>query len=479
MTRRNNWMGRASAAVLFAGVLGGCEFIESTTSDPNNVSDANVNQLFTGVQVNTFYMSQNFYARVASMWTNQTAGVNAQFNLLDQYTLLEDDTDDEMASHYGSGGLIDIRAGIELANEEGRRVYAGIFKIYEAYLIGMAADVYGDIPYSEAANPDFIAPGLDPQLDVYSDLQTLLDEAIQDLASGSGAGPGTVDLNFGGDVGCWTEVAYSLKARYYLHTAEVDPGAYAQALAAAGNGIDSNACSLEAVHSTAATETNVWHQFMRDRPAHITAGYFLTNVLNNGTPGNTADDDPRLAYFFDPATGAVAGQYVGSLPGSPTGDNDQNASPLDISATGVLAAGNDHPIVTCAETQFIVAEAQARAGNPVAARTAANAAIACEEDRHGLELAEIPVLVGDPLLDAILEEKYIALFLNYEVWNDYKRTCYPEVQTSDGDPIPGRLLYGATERATNPQTEENPRGIPDVGEQRQNPRNANDPQPCA
>jgi hypothetical protein len=134
--------------------------------------------------------------------------------------------------------------------------------------------------------------------------------------------------------------------------------------------------------------------------------------------------------------------------------------------------------VTCAETQFIVAEAEARAGNPLAARTAANAAIACEEALHGLDLQEIPVLVGNALLEAILREKYIALFLNYEVWNDYKRTCFPEVQTSDGDAIPGRLLYGATERATNPRTDDNPRGIPDVGEQRQTPRNANDPQPC-
>jgi hypothetical protein len=466
-------MGRASAAVIIAGVLGGCEFIESTTSDPNNVSDADVNQLFTGMQVNSFYMSQNYYARVASMWTNQTAGVNAQFNSDDQYQLSEDDTDDEMASHYGSGGLIDIRAGIEAANADGRQVYAGIFKVYEAYLIGMAADVFGNIPYSQAADPEFITPVLDPQLDVYAALQALLDEAIQDLASGAGAGPGAVDLNFNGDATCWTEVAYTLKARLYLHTAEVNPGAYAQALAAANNGIDSNACDFRAVHSTAATETNIWHQFMRDRPEHIVAGNFLTTLLNGGTPAITADDDPRLSYFFDPASGAVAGQYVGSRPGSPPGDYDQEASPLDISATGVLAPGNDQPILTCAENQFIIAEAQARDGNPVAARAAANAGIACQEGQYGVTLPDFPaVLVGDALLQAILREKYIALFLNLEAWNDYKRTCYPEFETSGGDAIPGRLLYGATERATNPDN------IPDVGVQRQNPRNPNDPEPC-
>lgn len=471
MTRLPSWMGRASAAVLIAGGLSACEFIEATTSDPNNVSDANVNQLFTGVQVNTFYMSQNFYARVASMWTNQTAGVTSQFTSYDEYQLLEDDTDDEMASHYGSGGLIDIRTGIELANEDGRRVYAGVFKVYEAYLIGMAADIFGNIPYRQAVDAEIISPELDPQMQVYADLQALLDEAIGDLQSGAGAGPGGVDLNFGGDATCWIEVANSLKARLYLHTAEVNSSAYGDALAAARNGIDSNDCNFEAVHSTAATEINIWHQFMRDRPEHIVAGHFLTNLLNGGTPSSTADDDPRLTYFFLPAGGAFEGQFIGSLPGAVPGNPDTDASPLNINSNGVLAPGNNQPILTCAETQFIIAEAEARAGNATAARTAANAAIACEEDRLGLSVADIPALTGDALLQAILREKYIALFLNYEVWNDYKRTCYPQVQTVDGKAIPGRLLYGTTERATNPN-------IPTVGEQRQSPRNPNDPQPC-
>ena len=36
-------------------------------------------------------------------------------------------------------------------------------------------------------------------------------------------------------------------------------------------------------------------------------------------------------------------------------------------------------------------------------------------------------LSGTALLTRILEEKYIALFQNYEVFNDWKRTCYPNL----------------------------------------------------
>lgn len=475
MTIRQHWMGRALGAALVAVSLGACEFIEPTTSDPNNLSDADLNQLFTGVQVNTFYMSQSIYARVASIWTQQTAGVTSQFTGYDQYRLSEEDTDDEMASHYVGGGLIDMRQAIDMAEEDGRRLYAGIFKVYEAYLTSMAADVYGDIPYSEAVNQDILEPTLDEQLDVYAALQGLLDEAITDLASGAGAGPGGVDLNFGGDAACWTQVAFSLKARLYLHTAEVDAGAYQQALNAAQQGIDDVACDFRAIHSLAATETNIWHQFNRDRPEHIVAGFFLTNILNGGTPAAMADDDPRLALFFKPApekAGAFAGQFIGSRPGSGGGDLDEAASPLNIDAGGAVAPGYDQPFITCAETQFIIAEAHARAGNAAAAGAAANAGIACQEAWFGVTLPGIPaVLVGESLLTRILQEKYIALFLNYEVWNDYKRTCYPQFPTFEGNPIPARLLYGTTEAQTNPN-------IPSVAEQRLSPRNDNDPNPC-
>ena len=69
-----------------------------------------------------------------------------------------------------------------------------------------------------------------------------------------------------------------------------------------------------------------------------------------------------------------------------------------------------------------------------------------------------------------MTEKYITLFQNVEVWNDYKRTCIPALVPVNGATvIPGRLFYGVTERQTNPN-------VPAVGAQP--PRNANDPNAC-
>ena len=54
--------------------------------------------------------------------------------------------------------------------------------------IMFAADVWGDIPYAEAVGAN-TTPAFEPQMQVYTDLLTLLDKAIADLGAG-GTGPG-------------------------------------------------------------------------------------------------------------------------------------------------------------------------------------------------------------------------------------------------------------------------------------------------
>ena len=73
----------------------------------------------------------------------------------------------------------------------------------------------------------------------------------------------------------------------------------------------------------------------------------------------------------------------------------------------------------------------------------------------------------------IMNEKYITLFENPEVWNDYKRTCLPALKAARGrSRIPGRLFYGLTEEQTNSNT-------PSTAAQNLfTVRNPNDPNGC-
>jgi hypothetical protein len=469
-------LGGALCALMLTTAMTSCDFVDSTVSNPNSVPNASVDQLFTAVQVNGYYFSESQLARISSMWLQQMAGTDRQFTGLDQYDIKEDDADGEFSALYTGGGLIDIRRAKALAEEAGRDVYLGILQLHEAYLIGMGASLWGDIPYTEAGDPSITAPSLDAQEDIYASIQTLLDDAITNLQSGTGAGPGAADLNFGGDAARWTAVAWSLKARFYMHWVEAQRAGMNEAQTACGGdcmqkaldaaqkGIASPAGNWLARHSSASTENNLWFQFLRDRSGYISAGAYLVNQLRN-------DDDPRLSIYYSPGTDTNAGQYIGSPPGTP--GNDPGTTASSLSATGFGNPAFNQPIVTCAETRFIIAEAQYALGNATAARNAADAGLACQETRYSITLPDIGAsLSGQALLDEILRQKYIAMFLNLEAWNDWKRTCKPalisntQVQVSN---MPGRLFYGQGERQTNPN-------LP-IPNQQPN-RNTNDPAGC-
>ena len=86
-----------------------------------------------------------------------------------------------------------------------------------------------------------------------------------------------------------------------------------------------------------------------------------------------------------------------------------------------------------------------------------------------------------------MEEKYIALFQNLEVWNDYKRTCLPALTPYEtevfANQIPGRLFYGETERNANPNVPDTETQVANGGVRIGGPsvggfRNPNDPNPC-
>ncbi|MDE0395794.1 MAG: SusD/RagB family nutrient-binding outer membrane lipoprotein [Gammaproteobacteria bacterium] len=453
--KRSMQVRRVLAAALLAGSLGACEFVDPITVDPNAVPEAALDQLFTGVQVNTWFFGEGQISRLAALWTQQMTGTDRQFTALDTYIFNEQDADSEFEAIYTGGGLVDLKEAKALAAEQGRSAYGAVLKIHEAYLFGMAASLWGDIPYSEAANPEIEKPVLDDQAAVYAAVQSLLSEAIGEL--GGGGGPGGADLSFGGDAAAWMAAAHTLKARFHLHWAESDNSRYAQAIAEAQQGIQNAAGNWQAVHSSAAFENNVWHQFVRDRSGYISSGDHLLPLMRE-----TAD--PRLSAYFTEVEG---GGYL-----APFESGASAAS--QISETGRGAPDANFPLVTCAENGYILAEAHYMTASEADARTAAQSALACQEAYYGVDLsgakAAISGLAGEALLEAIMNQKYIAQFLNMDVWNDYKRTCLPAFEPRAGG-VPGRLFYGLTERQTNPDNIPEPAQQPD--------RNDNDPASCS
>lgn len=471
---------RLAAAALVASAAG-CSYVDQVPSDPNSLPSASAAQLFTGIQLDTWLLNEGQIARLSSIWLNQQAGIDRQFSDLDVYRYGEDVASLEMSELYPGGGLVDIRKARAETDSLHFDRFNAVLKIHEAFDFGLGAAVWGDLPYSRAlGGPENPQSPLDRQEDIYAAVQALLDQAIAQLGHPALPGEATIlsdrDARFHGDPDAWRKVAYSLKARLYLHWVEAqDAGVPAaatacgggscvqKALAAARNGIDDPAGDWRSVHSTASTEANWWYQFNSERSGYVGAGALLVGFLS-------ARNDPRLAIYFLPN---AAGAYEGSRPGQ----NDGSASPLNTHEGGIAPAEAGIPLVTCGETRLIAAEASYRLGDEAGANAALQAGIGCEERRFAVAIPRPPVLGGPALLREIMLQKYAALFLNAEAWNDYKRTCLPNVAALvkagspvQDVPIPARLLYGQAERQSNPN-------LPPP--EQQPLRNRNDPVPCS
>ncbi len=424
--------GARVALVLAAGSTGCDSFISGPklTENPNSPSAATRDQLFVASQANQFVWFEGSLARTVCVFVQQCAGVDRQYQSLGEYNFTEDDYSGEFSSVYQGAGLLDLRKIEASADADGDAVYGGITRVWEAYVMGTAADIWGNIPYSEAVS-DVDQPHLDPQAQVYAAVQAKLDTAIT-MLGGSGAGPGSADLVFVGNKAKWLETAHTLKARFYLHTAETTPAAYAQALAQAQQGISTSANDFKSYHSTTTTEQNTWYQFMViQRDSYLRFGKRLINLM-------VARSDPRLSNYF--STNSTGG-YSGKDPGQA-----YDATESNLSATR-LNPGYRQPLITWAENQLIVAEAAYRTGAEPAALTALNA------ERTAAGLGTLTGITGAALLDSIMTEKYVVTFQNIEAWSDYRRACTPSLvpyTVGGATAIPGRLFYGFNERNTNP-----------------------------
>lgn len=421
--------------------------------DPNRPSDVPLESLLSAIEVNTFWIYEDFPAWLSTMWMQQMAGTAFQFENFGNYQIAEDVFNSPWHRFYGGGGLVDIRKLRAKAVEEGNKKVEGIAKVLEAFVMGTAASLWGDIPYSEFGESE--TPKLDKQSEVYNALQQLLDEAITDLQSGKGFLDPSVDHYYGGDETKWIAMAHSLKARFYLEWAEVDAGNYSNALAEAQQGIASIDDNFKSKHSEVADEENCWYQLEDGRPGYVRAGKFLVELLKER-------NDPRLQIYF--GTDAN-GEYTGSDPG----EGNSNASYLNADTYGSKSWSSE--FVTWEEMQFIIAECQYANGDETAALATLDNALAGIESKFNITLPRYSNtgLTGDQVLQAIMTEKYIALFTNLVVWSDWKRTNLPAFKvTYNGQPIPRRFLYPQSERTTNPN-------IPDPSSYGLYVHNENDP----
>jgi hypothetical protein len=490
--------------LLFLSLLGAsaaltsCEKFLDVNTNPNNpvVSTPNFllpNVIANGIQTQMFtalrtpYITQYIVSRTAN------SGGNDQY-----YFTNAQSTNTFNYSYFYSGG--NIPQMIQVAQAEGSVYYVGAGKIMQALILAHVTDMLGDVPYTEAyqggAN---YTPKYDSQESIYGVINQLCDEGVVEMSKPASANfrafystspSESGDILYKGDPAKWVRLAYALKARQAQHLtkkASYDPNAV---LALVDKAFINSGDDAQLFFQTAVSPlVNTTNIFGPTR-ANFGSATFSTNIVKylNGTTfaGVT---DPRFGIMV-PTTSVGADPGAGTstttnlTPGSTLTDFYGSWYARDI--TGYFE------VITYHELKFIEAEAAYRAGNKTRALTALKEGIRAHMAKIGVGGSNALPAVTFPTISSaqinaylasaavpqneaalttlrpIMEQKYIAMFLNPDSWSDLRRLdfdptiyvnfVYPTrtvnpLVAGQTDPLrryPRRLLPGATEVLYNP-----------------------------
>lgn len=411
--------------------------------DPSRPLLPSSGTLLTALEVNTFMNYEGELNRTANIYSQHFAGVLGQSLEAQDYDISESGFNNTWAGIY-SGTMQNAKLLINTYSE-GRPYYSGIGKVLLAMNLGLATDLWGDVPYSDAfggASGNFTAK-YDSQEDVLKSIQTLLDEAIVDLSKTKADNlelVGDDDLIFGGVVSNWIRSAWILKARYANRLSLKDAqGSANKVIEYVDNALAITGFDMEAKHSEG--NINQWEAFENERAGYMVANKYLVDLL-------TQRGDPRLEYYFE----KVGSEYVGADIQSPVINTTASIINYDPDA-GFFAGVRNFPLATTYELYFLQAEAQFRLG--IDAGEALNNAV--EASVEYVTAGEITTIAqanySNPTLSQIMTEKWIAFCGQIEAYNDYRRTQLPVLTPRTGavrNYTPVRMPTPQVERLGNP-----------------------------
>ena len=338
--------------LIFSMILVSCEeVVDGINENPNQLTADDVDPKFflTGMILANTQVQVGHLSRISALWSGQLTGFASLYSNIYGYNISAAEANGTWFAVYV--GVIPNARTIQ-NSPKSSPLLVGISKVLEANAVGTAASIFGDVPYSQAANDEFKTPAFDGQKSVFTAVIALLDDAIADLSSAASDKSLTQDIYFTGDAQKWVRAAQTLKARYYLEMKD-----YANAYNAAQNGINAASGSMYFKPGGSASVTegdkNLFFQLLAgSRGGDIgTGNSYLMQLLDpaNGGSRNNAktDETARFGYYYINESGGAAN-------------------------TGVAAQFEPQPIVTFEENQLILAETGLRTKDFATALAALN-----------------------------------------------------------------------------------------------------------
>lgn len=441
------------------GVFTSCENYLDVNTDPNNPTSVPIKGLMSVASIRTASNTAGM-GNYTSYFVQYLAGPNAGGNT---------DTHQEINPNARWVDIYKVLSNLSdmqiMAEEQGAPNYVGAAKILKAINLALLVDAWNSVPYSEAFFVQTLKPSYDDGQQLYTEIFALLSGGINDMQQATTTViMGGDDFIYGGDISKWIKAAYALRARYLNHlskTSSYDPDAVLDAIS---NGLESNDDDIKVTYTNEVR--NPWGAIAINQAGLILDGWISEQIVQamDGTTFGVVD--PRMESMF---SRTQHGTFRGTRNGA---GRDADVSDLRLDASTLVEnsfyANRTSPVLvmTFAEQKFIEAEAHMALSNNLDAYNAYLAGIKAHMDMLAIPAGDRDTYINNPVvsvgeanitLDLIMKEKYVALYLNPETWNDARRydfnytdmTVPDQLNPTLNGQFSRRLQYPSSEFSTN------------------------------
>ena len=358
-------------------------------------------------------------------------------------------------------------------NSATNSILPGASIVMKSLIFQNLVDVFGDIPYSAAGNPNVSTqPKYDAAADVYKGLISDLTSAITKIKASAATGDDASDIMFKGDKTKWVQLANTLKLRILMRMVPNGDQAFVKAaladIATEGTGYlvaGEDATANPGYVNAEGQQNPFWASFgfevnggSKNNHTYYIANKSMIDYMN-------ATLDPRQGYLYDTTGGKVSGNYLGAV------STTNPVATLATIGSGILKSASQPAVIMLASQSFFL-QAEAAQRGLISGNSSALLQTAIEESFRYLGLstaaadafytnskdATVNPANGSPL-KAIMYQKWVALteIDGLESWSEYRRTGFPDrtnpsvsagVSAAD-NVVPKRLLYPQSEYNLN------------------------------
>lgn len=401
---------------------------EKINTDPNNPLSVRADLLLAGTIRSTQNASYQMFGDNGAVWSQQLSTV--QYVTEERYLPRAGSVNNTWNILY-TQVVIDAKKMEQFANLEGNSNLEALALIMQANAFQTLTDVYGPVPFAEAAIKNNLKPKYDSQEDVYKGINEMLKKADALLALDKGNVPPAVDLIFAGNLSKWRTFANSLRFRALMRIAKA-PGVnnVAEIVSVVNSGylMTSNDDTAKIYNLTDQASAHPFFATLGSRK-EFKASSTIIAKLNQY-------NDPRLAVFFEKN---ASGIYAGNNPGIESIDYPGKSAVGTFYSKADLAS----ILLSYSQIQLLLAEAanEGYIPNPIVSGTTSKSeeymqkGIAANFLYNDLKLSAASAYFSQSALDynnqadgrkIIGEQVWFATFCQgFEPWIEWRRTGYP------------------------------------------------------